>query len=229
MGNKTYGYARVSTRQQHLDRQVDNILREDPDAIIFREQYTGTDIKRPEWQKLLRILKPGDTVIFDEVSRMSRNADEGFMEYSRLFNDGIELVFLKEPHINTAVYRKALETKISGVGDEIADTLIVAVNKVLQIIQRQQIEAAFVGAEKEVIFLHKRISEGVKRAQASGKTVGRKEGAKIETKKAKEQKKVILKHSKDFGGSLTDQECIKQTGLSRNTFYKYKRELRESM
>lgn len=66
----------------------------------------------------------------------------------------------------------------------------------------------------------------MKRAQADGKVVGRKAGTKIETKKAKEQKRVILKHSRDFGGSLTDAECIKQTDLSRNTFYKYKRELK---
>lgn len=226
MSGTVYGYCRVSTRHQHLERQIENIKREDPDARIFQEQYTGTRMERPEWQKLMKILKPGDTIIFDEVSRMSRDAEEGFAEYTRLFENGVKLVFLKEPHINTDVYRKAMETKIDGVGDEIADTLIAAVNAVLQIVQRQQIEAAFASAQKEVDFLHKRISEGVKRAQATGKTVGRKKGAKIETKKAREQKKVILKHCQDFGGSLTDVDCIKLTGLSRNTYFKYKRELR---
>lgn len=222
-----YGYARVSTRQQHLERQIDNIRRENPDAIIFLEKYTGTKADRPEWQKLLRVVKPGDMIIFDEVSRMSRNATEGFEEYKRLFDGGVDLVFLKEPHINTSVYRSALESKIDNVGDEIADTMIAAVNQILQILQRKQIETAFEAAQKEVDFLHKRISEGVKRAQASGKDVGRKSGAKVETRKAREQKQVILKHSRDFGGSLTDAECIRQTGLSRNTFYKYKRELRD--
>lgn len=225
----TYGYARVSTRQQNLDRQIENIKREDPSAIIFSEQYTGTKQERPEWKKLLRIVRPGDTIIFDEVSRMSRNAKEGFQEYTELFNNDVELIFIKEPHINTTVYKKALETKLEGVGDEIADTLIVAVNKVLQIVQRQQIEAAFDSAQKEVDFLHVRISEGMKRAQAAGKEVGRKEGIKIETAKAKEKKEVIIKHSKTFGGSLDDRECMKLTGLSRNTYYKYKRELRETI
>ena len=222
-----YGYARVSTRQQHLDRQIENIKREEPSAIIFSEQFTGTKQERPEWQKLLRIVTAGDTIIFDEVSRMSRNSTEGFQEYIELFNAGVELIFIKEPHINTSVYKRALEMKIEGVGDEITDVLIDTVNQVLNIVQRQQIEAAFDAAQKEVDFLHKRISEGMKRAQASGKEVGRRKGSKIETKKAKEQKAVIITHSKEFGGSLNDGECIKLTGLSRNTYYKYKRELRD--
>ena len=157
---------------------------------------------------------------------MSRNAEEGFSEYKTLFEKGVELVFLKEPHINTAVYRNALEAKLEGVGDEIADTLIVAVNKVLEIVQRQQIESAFFTAQKEVDLLHQRISEGVKKAQANGKNIGRQTGKKIETKKAKEQKEIIFKHAKDFGGSLSDKECIELTHLSRNTYYKYKRELK---
>jgi len=221
-----YGYARVSTHQQRLDRQIENIKQADKSAIIFQEKYSGINQDRPEWRKLLRIVNPGDKIIFDEVSRMSRNAEEGFREYTALFERGVDLVFLKEPHIDTAVYRSALETRIEGVGDEIADTLIEAINKVLKIVQRQQIESAFASAQKEVDFLHQRISEGVKRAQASGKEVGRREGLKVETKKAKEQKKVILQHSRDFGGSLNDQECMKLTGLSRNTYYKYKRELK---
>ncbi|MBR0221821.1 MAG: recombinase family protein, partial [Synergistaceae bacterium] len=75
---KVYGYARVSTQQQNIERQVRNILSEDKDAIIVRETYTGKIISRPEFEKLLKTVKPGDTLIFDSVSRMSRNAEEGF-------------------------------------------------------------------------------------------------------------------------------------------------------
>lgn len=224
-----YGYARVSTGRQKLDRQIDNIKKQDPSAIIYQEKFTGTTSERPEWKKLLRKVDAGDTIIFDEVSRMSRDADEGFKTYTELFKRGVELAFIKEPQINTSVYRKALETQLQGVGDEIADTLIDAINKVLRIIQRQQIETAFAAAEKEVEFLHGRISEGMKQAKAGGKIIGRRSGRKIETKKAKEQKEVIKKHAKDFGGSLSDIECIKMTGLARNTYYKYKREIKNSL
>ena len=227
MKNKVYGYARVSTGKQNIERQIENILREEPTAKIYKETFTGTTADRPEWQKLLKVVKSGDKIVFDEVSRMSRNAEEGFEMYSQLFQRGVELVFLKEPHISTAVYKKAVETKIEGVGNEIADIYIEATNKVLQILQRQQIEIAFKTAQKEVDYLHKRTAEGIRAAKAAGKTVGRPTGSQIETKKAKTAKAEILKHSLDFGGSLGDKDCMKLTGLSRNTFYKYKRELKE--
>lgn len=229
-----YGYARISTYKQNIERQISNILRQDSNAVIIKETYTGTTAERPAWQKLLRNVKAGDTIIFDEVSRMSRNAAEGFEAYTELYQKGVELVFIKEPYINTAKYKSALERQITltietgnKAVDKLSNNIIDALNRFLMDLARQDIETAFDTAQKEVDYLHKRTSEGVKRAQAEGKTVGRKEGSKIETKKAAEQKKVILKHSKDFGGSLTDLECMKQTGLSRNTFYKYKRELKE--
>lgn len=227
MKNKVYGYARISTAKQNIDRQVENILREEPTAKIYKETFTGTTTDRPEWQKLLKVAKSGDKIIFDEVSRMSRNAEEGFNLYSELFQKGIELVFIKEPYINTATYQKAVETKIEGVGNEIADIYIEATNKVLEVIQRQQIELAFQTAQKEVDYLHRRTSEGIRQAKAAGKTIGRPTGSQIVTKKAKTAKAEILKHSLDFGGSLGDKDCMKLTGLSRNTFYKYKRELKE--
>ena len=229
MDNRIFGYVRVSTSRQKLERQIVTIKERYPDAIIYPEKFTGTTTERPEWKKLLQKVKAGDTIIFDEVSRMSRDAEEGFKTYTELFKKGVELVFIKEPQINTSVYRKALETQLQGVGDEIADTLIDAINKVLHIIQRQQIETAFAAAQKEVDFLHGRISEGMKQAKARGKVVGRETGRKIETKKAREQKAVIRKHAKDFGGSLSDVECIKMTGLARNTFYKYKKEIKNTL
>lgn len=108
---KLYGYCRISTRKQNIERQVRNILAVFPDAIIIQEIYTGTKFQgRKELEKLLKIVQTGDTIIFDSVSRMSRNADEGFQLYEGLFRKGIHLIFLKEPHINTDTYKKAMET-----------------------------------------------------------------------------------------------------------------------
>lgn len=76
-------------------------------------------------------------------------------------------------------------------------------------------------------FLHQRTQEGVRKAQADGKQVGRAEGAHVETQKAKECKPVIQKHSKSFGGSLSDEELKKMLGISYGSLYKYKRELKE--
>ena len=95
------------------------------------------------------------------------------------------------------------------------------------ILAKQQIKLAFDQAEKEVTDLHKRTAEGMQTAKNNGRQIGRRQGAEIVTKKSIEAKKLILKHSLDFGGSLTDKEVMQMIGgIARNTFYKYKRELK---
>ena len=246
MKNRTFGYARISTTKQNIERQIKNIKQQNPDAIIITEEYTGTTTDRPAWNKLQKQLRAGDVVIFDEVSRMSRNADEGVALYEELFDKGVNLVFIKEPHINTSVYRDKLQKqmdKVTGTGnaatDKLLNTIIEALHEYTIDLAKEQIALAFQTAEAEVEYLHQRTSEGVKAAReryekavALGETPekqkpGRAEGSTIETRKAKEQKQVILKHSKDFNGTLSDAEVMKLTGLARNTFYKYKKQLKQ--
>ena len=70
-----YGYTRISTSKQNIERQVRNIQSNYPSAIIVREIYTGTKFQgRKEMDKLLKNIKEEDTIIFDSVSRMSRNS-----------------------------------------------------------------------------------------------------------------------------------------------------------
>lgn len=222
-----YGYTRISRPTQSIDRQKRNINEFDNTAFIFQEAYTGTKQNRPQWLKLLKKVQPGDTIIFDSVSRMSRNADDGFKDYEKLYNKGVNLIFLKERHIDTETYKNALNQRIAITGNEIADTYIDATNKVLMILAKQQIKLAFEQAEKEVNDLHKRTSEGMKTAKLNGKQIGRVKGSAITTKKSVAAKKIIEKHSIDFGGSLTDKEVMQMIGgISRNSYYKYKRELR---
>lgn len=221
-----YGYARVSSGKQNIERQVRNIEREYPDAVIVQEAYTGTKIDRKEWNKLFAAVKTGDTIVFDSVSRMSRNAEEGFAVYEEIYNKGITLVFLKEPHINTDTYRKALESSIPMTNTAV-DFILEGINRYLLELAREQIRLAFDQAEKEVEDLHQRTREGIQTARLNGKQIGQRQGAKLTTKKSIAAKEVILRHSKDFGGTLADVDVIKLTGLARNTYFKYKRELRE--
>lgn len=224
-----YGYARISRPTQNIERQTRNILEHENKAQIIKEAYTGTTQERPEWLKLCKKLKSGDTIIFDSVSRMSRNAEEGFNEYEKLYKENITLIFLKEPHINTDTYRQAITQELNLTGNEIADEYIKATNRVLMILARQQIKLAFEQAEKEVQDLHKRTSEGIQTAKMNGKQVGRQKGTIIETKKSIAAKKIILKHSIDFGGTLNDKEVMRMVGgIARNTYYKYKKELKKS-
>lgn len=226
--NKTYGYARISTMKQNIERQIANIKKAYPNAIIVTEEYTGTKINRPAFDKLIKNIKPGDTIVFDEVSRMSRNAEDGFKLYEQLYNIGVNLVFIKEPHINTATYKKALENNISMTGTNV-DFILDGVNKFLMALAKEQIELAFKTAQAEVDFLHQRTSEGVQRAILNGKKVGglTTKGTKLTTKKSIEMKARIKELSKDFAGSNTDKEVMAILGIARNTFYKYKKELQE--
>lgn len=220
-----YGYCRISTKQQSIERQIRNITAEYKNAFIIQEVYTGTKQDRPEWIKLYKQLKKGDTIIFDSVSRMSRNAAEGFSLYEDLYKKGIELVFIKEPHINTNTYKKAIENNIAMTGTSV-DYILTGINKYLLSLAKEQIRLAFKQAQKEVDDLHQRTKEGIETARLNGKQIGQRAGAKLNIKKSISAKKQIKKYNKNFDGSLNDIDCIKLTGLSRNTYYKYKRELK---
>lgn len=223
-----YGYARISTAKQSIERQIRNIQKEYPEAVIVQEAFTGTKFDRREWSKLFAKVKAGDTVVFDSVSRMSRNAEDGFAVYEELFNRGVSLVFLKERHIDTETYRKALSSSVPMTGTAV-DCILEGVNQYLLALAKEQIRLAFVQSEKEVEDLHQRTREGIQTAKLNGKQIGQKEGAKLTTKKSLEMKPVILQHSRDFGGSLTDIEVMKLTGLARNTYYRYKAELKANL
>ena len=221
-----YGYCRNSRAKQSIDIQIRNIKAVYPDAVIIQEVFTRTRLDRKEWQKLYKAVKAGDTIVFDSVSRMSGNADEGFNAYEELYNRGISLVFLKEPHINTDTYKQALESNIKLTGGSV-DFILEGVNKYLMALAKEQIRLAFEQSEKEVEDLHQRTKEGIETARLNGKQIGQKAGAKLTTKKSISAKEEIVKYSKDFSGTLADADVMKLTGLSRNTYYKYKRELKE--
>ena len=226
---KIYSYNRISTNKQSIDRQIRNAKALYPNAIIVEEVFTGTKIyNRPKWNDLIKKVKAGDTIVFDSVSRMSRNAEEGFATYKELFDKGIELVFIKEPHINTETYKKALTGGIELTGTMV-DSILEGINKYLLALAEQQIKLAFEQSEKEVKDLQQRTKEGIETARLNGKKIGLEKGTKLTTKKSVEAKEQIMKYSKDFKGTLKDTEVIKLIGISRNSYYKYKKELIEEL
>lgn len=224
-----YGYCRISTKKQHIERQIRNILEYSPKAVIIQEVFTGTKFQeRKELNRLLRLVVKNDRIIFDSVSRMARNADEGCQLYEHLYNTGIELVFLKEPHINTEVYKRALENMVPLTGTNI-DYIIKGINSYLMELAKEQIHIAFEQAEKEVLDLRNRTSEGIEMARRNGKQIGGKRGAKYVVKKASRAKYIILTHNKTFGGTLTDEETKTLAEISRNSLYTYKKQLKKEL
>ena len=227
--SKIYGYCRISTKNQSIERQIRNIKDLYPSSIILEEAFTGTKIEgRKEFNKLLSKVKSGDTIVFDSVSRMSRNVEEGYKLYEELYNKNIELIFIKEPHINTTTYKQALTNNIELTGTAV-DSILRGVNEYLLALAKEQIKLAFIQAEKEVKDLQQRTKEVIETARLNGKQIGLEKGTKLTTKKSIAAKEQIQKYSKDFNGSLKDTEVMKLIEVARNSYYKYKKELTEEL
>lgn len=244
MATKIYGYVRISTKQQSIDRQIRNIKASYPKAVIIEEVYTGTTLDRPKWQALTKKLKQGDTVVFDSVSRMSRNAQDGYSVYESLYNLGVDLVFLKEQHISTATYKQAMNQAIPLQGTSI-DFILDGVNKYLLSLAQEQIKIAFEQSQKEVDDLRQRTREGIETAKLEGKQIGQQAGRKLTVRKEPFVKELIKQYSKDFNGTLDDDKTraviitsIEQYNakesdpkkhysptISRGTYYKYKKSI----
>lgn len=221
-----YGYCRISTATQSIDRQVRNINEYcHNNVIIIKEVFTGTEwAERKQFCNLLSMVKEGDTIVFDSVSRMSRDADAGMRIYEDLYNRGVNLIFLKEHYIDTDTYRKAVQGTVNMTGTTV-DVILKGVNEYLMILAKEQIKIALDQAEKEVQDLRQRTREGIETARLNGKQIGAVQGKKLDVKKAIVAKEQIKKYSKDFYGTLSDVDAMKIIGIARNTYYKYKREL----
>ena len=150
-----------------------------------------------------------------------------------LYELGVNLAFLNEPLINTSVFDStrnnmlniSIETGNVAVDDFFKGN-IQLINNFMMALAEEQIKAAFEQSEKEVTDLHSRISQGIREAKRNGTQIGLSKGTTLTTKKSLECKAIIQKHSKDFGGSLEDSEVLKLCGCSRNSYYKYKREVK---
>ena len=153
-----YGYCRISTEHQSIERQIRNIKTVYPQAQIITEVFTGTKVDRPQFTRLLEIVKADDILIFDSVSRMSRNAKEGYEIYEKLFKDNVNLIFLKEPHINTETYKKALSNQLT-MTDTPVDYILEGINRYLLELAKEQIRIAFEQARKYPIYASELVKE----------------------------------------------------------------------
>lgn len=244
MANKVYSYVRVSTQKQNVQRQIDNIKAylKGESSIQFEDKYTGTTMSRPEFDKLVKAvdkdINKGDsvTIIFDSVSRMSRNAAEGIEQYFTWYNKGVELVFLNEQYINTSVFKAAMQKQIATVsdtGDKATDKFIGAIISALEDYQKdlaiKQIELAFEQSQKEVDDLRKRTAQGMAAKGAADKISKARTGQTFTTIQGYELRIAILKELKEFGGALNHTQFAKQHDISRMTLYRWLDDIRLDM
>ena len=223
-----YGYVRVSTATQKVERQIENIKRYCPEAIIVVEKCSGKDIAgRNEFVGLLGKLKKNDELIFDEVSRMSRNAEEGYELYIELISKNIELTFLKETHINSKEFLKRMNRHIERVksDNKHVDKLI---NGILELVEefekdnlKENIRLAFERAENERLYMLQRQSEGYKALKERGEwdKIGR---PTLEIENIEKVKELI-----NTGVSV--MEACRIVGIGRSTWYKYKKGVKNNV
>ena len=107
------GYARVSTQDQNLDRQLDNLAAAGCERI-FNEKMTGTKSDRPELKTMLLTLRPGDTLVIDSFSRLSRSTKDLLDLVEKLTSMGVHLVSLKENLDTTTATGKMMLTMLSA-------------------------------------------------------------------------------------------------------------------
>ena len=123
-----YGYARVSTVDQNLDRQKDALLKYGIDHL-FCEKISGAKKSRPELDKLLAVLENGDSIVIESLSRLGRSV-KNLSELMELFNEkGIRLISLKESIDTTSATGRLLFTIISSLAAFERETLIERTNE----------------------------------------------------------------------------------------------------
>jgi len=198
MASKEFGYIRVSSKDQNEARQVENMKKEGIDERdIIVEKASGKDFKsRPKYQALKQMVREGDTVIFDSITRMGRNMKETVKEYEWFVDHGVNLVFIKEPMINT--------------NNEQDDIIKEALQKAILTIL-----SAF--AEKERKEIRTRQKEGIEVAKKQGVQFGRPQILITD--------EFMAIYDQWKGGVITGVEATAKAKVSKGTFYKWVKQI----
>lgn len=196
MTNKTFAYVRVSSEQQNIDRQIDTMRALGIDERdTFIDKASGKDTNRQQYQALKAVVRKGDTVIFDSITRLSRNMADIKKEYKWFNQNEINMQFVKEPMLNTT--------------NDTTDVMKQAINDIILTLL-----GAFAQQERESI--KQRQAEGIKAARARGKHLGRPK-AELTNNQRKQFNELYPKWK---SGEITAIAMMKDLDLKRTTFYK---------
>jgi DNA invertase Pin-like site-specific DNA recombinase len=212
--NNYFGYMRISTREerekQKFSRQEHALENYEKKLninfhTISKDDKSGKDFEREGWKKLEAILHSGDTVVFKDLSRFTRNFELGYKKYMELLDKGIDLIFLDNYIINTDYIKNMISenNKQNRITKLIMDNLV-------ELIIKLELDRV----ENERLLISERTKAGL---LASGKKSGRKDGSIL--KMNEELKKDIKNYLEDR--TITKADLIKKHNISRNTLSKY--------
>lgn len=211
----TYFYERISTKEerskQRFNRQDASLERYSKEnnvepLLVFKEDVSGKSFdNRKEWNKLERLLQSSDQVIFKDISRFTRETENGYKKYMELMEKGVELIFIDNPTISTPYIKQLLN--VAKEQDLIAKISLEHTVKLLLMVELNRVE-------QERVLIVKRITDGLK---ASDKKPGRPAG-KVD-KMTQELEEDIKKYIVDRSVKAVD--LMRKHNISRNTFRKY--------
>lgn len=195
---KVYGYARVSTREQNLDRQIAALRQYVTDERdIITDKESGKDFDRTGYQYLReRLIRPGDTLIVKSLDRLGRNKEQVMEELRHFRVDGVRVKILDLP------------TTMIDLPDG-QDWIVEMVNNIL-------IEVLASIAEQERLTIRQRQAEGIAEAKKQGRLLGR--------KKTEQPAEWELVTGLWKSGSITAVQAMDRLGLKKSTFYRMVRE-----
>lgn len=209
-----YTYKRISTKEssdkqsfQRQARALETYAKNNKIEYLleFQDDVSGATFDRPQWKKLESILQSGDTIIFKEVSRFTREFENGFKKYMELMNKGINLVFLDNPTISTNYIQNLM--RVAENQQRIAKKALENTIELLLMVELDRVEV-------ERVTISKRIKQGI---EASDKPSGRKQGQL--DKMSDELKADIKKFLTDR--SIKQIDLMNKHNISRNTLKKY--------
>ena len=216
---KVVAYMRISTKEergkQKFTRQEQAIVRwckenniEIPERRIYRDDASGKTFCRPAWKELEQDIREGDTILFKDIYRFTRERDNGYKKYMELLNKGVEMIFIDNPTLNTE-YIKSMQSS----ADKMKKENIIG-GMTLEFVIRLVIVTELDRSEKEREITVKRIKDGIK---ASPKKSGRKAGQL--DKMSPELEADIKKFLSDR--KIKQIDLMKKHNISRNTLKKY--------
>lgn len=196
MDNKVYGYVRVSTKEQNLDRQL--LAMQEfgiPGKQVYQDKQSGKDFERPDYCRLLKKLKPGDTLVIKSIDRLGRNYDEILQQWRIITKEKqASIVVLDMPLLDTRQ------------GHDLIGTLIADI--ILQLLSYM--------AEMEREFIRQRQAEGIAAARARGAHLGRRPKEKPDEYPAV--------HELWQRGAVSARNAASRLGVSHKTFLKWTNE-----
>lgn len=216
---KVVAYMRISTKEergkQKFTRQEKAIERwckennvEISERRIYKDDASGKSFDRVAWKELEQDIQKGDTIVFKDLYRFTRERDNGYKKYMDLLNKGIEMIFIDNPTLNTE-YIKSMRISAEKMKE---DNFIGGLT--LEFVIRLLLVTELDRGEKERKITVKRIKDGI---EASPKKSGRKVGQL--DKLTPELKEDIKKYLEDR--NITQTDLMKKHNLSRNTMKKY--------